>query len=92
MNTSCSAEPCPVILNSTCVFYQGSNLLYTGIITNDSIQTALQKIDDKFQDAGLGYIFQNGLIQAVPGGPVKIGGSLTENTLINSAGFTFALY
>lgn len=91
MNTSCSAEPCPVILNSTCVFYQGGNLLYTGINTNDSIQTALQKIDDKFQDAGLGYIFQNGLVQSVPGGPVKIGGSLNQNTLINSGGFTFAL-
>jgi hypothetical protein len=91
MNTSCSAEPCPVILNSTCVFYQGGNLIYTGINTNDSLQTALQKIDAKFQDAGLGYIFQNGIIQSTPGGPVKLGGSLNQNTLINSAGFTFKL-
>lgn len=91
MNVACSAEPCPVILNSTCVFYQGGNLVYTGINTNDSIQTALQKIDAKFQDAGLGYVFQNGIVQATPGGPVKLGGSLTGNTTINSGGFTFAL-
>jgi hypothetical protein len=89
MNIACSAEPCPVILNSTCVFYQGGNLIYTGINTNDSIQTALQKIDAKFQDAGLGYVFQNGVIQSSPGGPVKLGGSLTQNTIINSGGFTF---
>jgi len=91
MNVACSAEPCPVILNSTCVFYQGGNLVYTGINTNDSIQTALQKIDAKFQDAGLGYIFQNGIIQSTPGGAVKLGGSLTENTIITSGGFTFKL-
>ncbi len=91
MNVACSAEPCPVILNSTCVFYQGGILVYTGINTNDSIQTALQKIDAKFQDAGLGYIFQNGIIQSTPGGAVKLGGSLTENTIITSGGFTFKL-
>ena len=43
MNTICAAEPCPVILNSTCVFYTGANLIYTGIQTNDNLQTALQK-------------------------------------------------
>lgn len=91
MNISCSAEPCPVILNSTCVYYAGANLIYTGINTNDNLQTILQKIDAKFEDAGLGYIFQNGLIQTAPGNPVILGGSLNQNTTINSAGFTFAL-
>lgn len=91
MNTTCSAVPCPVILNATCVFYEGANLIYTGINTNDNLQTALQKIDDKFYDANVGYIFENGIVQSSPGQPVKLGGSLTANTTINSAGFTFAL-
>ena len=59
MEINCSVEPCPVILNATCVFYEGGNLVYTGINTNDSVQTALQKIDAKFGDAAIGYIFQN---------------------------------
>ena len=91
MNVNCGAQPCPVILNSTCVFYEGANLIYTGINTNDNLQTALEKIDAKFADAALGYIFQNGIIQSAPGQPVKLGGSLTQNTVINSAGYTFQL-
>lgn len=91
MNISCSAEPCPVILNSTCVYYAGANLIYTGISTNDNLQLILQKIDNKFKDAGLGYIFQNGVIQLSPGAPVKLGGSLVQDTSIDSAGYTFSL-
>lgn len=83
MNVSCSAEVCPVILNSKCVFYQGDTLDYTGIVSNDSIETALIKINSKFQDAGLGYVFQNGLIQSIPGNPVELGGSLLHNTSIS---------
>ena len=45
MNVTCSATPCPILLDSACVFYEGANLVYTGINTNDSVQTALQKID-----------------------------------------------
>lgn len=45
MNVTCSAPVCPVILNSSCVFYEGESLVYTGINTNDSLQVALQKID-----------------------------------------------
>lgn len=91
MNVNCKAEPCPVILNSTCVYYAGANLVYTGVNTNDSLQLVIQKIDAKFKDAGLGYVFENGITQAVPGDPVMLGGSLTQNTSINSNGFTFAL-
>lgn len=91
MIVSCEATPCPVILNATCVFYEGENLIYTGINTNDNLKTALEKIDGKFQDAGLGYIFENGIIQLSPGQPVRLGGSLMQNTTINSAGHTFSL-
>ena len=47
MNVLCSATPaCPIILNSTCVFYEGENLIHIGVNTNDSIQTALEKINN----------------------------------------------
>ena len=91
MEINCSVEPCPVILNSTCVFYEGANLLYTGINTNDSVQTALQKIDAKFQEAAIGYIFNNGVYQAAPGLPVGLGGSLVQDTIIVSGGWTFTI-
>ena len=82
MNVTCSAEPCPVILNATCVFYEGNTLVYTGIVTNDNLETALQKIDQKFQDSNIGYIFTNGLEQLAPGQPVMLGGALIKNTTI----------
>jgi len=91
MNILCSAEPCPIILDSSCVFYTGATLIYAGINTNDSIDVALVKIDAKFQNAAIGYIFKNGLIQLAPGQPVKIGGSLIEDTIINSGGYLFNL-
>jgi len=50
MNVTCSASPCPVILNSTCVFYEGANLIFTGINTNDNLQTVLQKLNDTIQE------------------------------------------
>ena len=83
MDISCVAIPCPVILNATCVFYEGANLVYTGINSGDNLQTALQKIDAKFEDAGLGYVFVNGLIQTAPGLPVELGGSLIHDTTIS---------
>ena len=54
MNVGCSAIPCPIILNSTCVIYEGGNLIYTGINTNDTLQTALQKIDAVIGDIAVG--------------------------------------
>jgi hypothetical protein len=82
MDISCAAIPCPVVLNATCVFYEGETLVYTGINSGDNLQTALQKIDAKFEDAGLGYVFVNGIIQTAPGQPVGLGGSLINDTTI----------
>lgn len=87
MGAICEIKPCPVILSSTCVFYEGENLVYTGINTNDSLQVALQKIDAKFRDASIGYVFTNGITQSSPGQPVKLGGTLIQNTTITSNGF-----
>jgi len=50
MNVLCSATACPVLLSTTCIFYEGENLIYTGINTNDSVQEALQKIDEAFSN------------------------------------------
>ena len=50
MNVTCSASPCPVILNSSCVFYEGASLIYTGVNTNDNLQTVLEKLNDKIQE------------------------------------------
>ena len=82
MDILCTAYVCPVILNSTCVFYEGDTLLYTGITANDSIQVALQKIDAKFAQSQIGYAFNNGVYQATTGAPVGLGGSLAANTSI----------
>jgi hypothetical protein len=82
MSVICGSEPCPLLLSSTCVFYEGENLLYIGVNTNDSLQTALQKINQAFTNAQMGYIFNNGLIQSGLSQPVQLGGSLIQNTTI----------
>jgi hypothetical protein len=82
MSVICGAEPCPLLLSSSCVFYEGENLLYIGVNTNDSLQTALQKINQAFTNAQMGYIFNNGLIQSGLSQPVQLGGSLIQNTTI----------
>ena len=47
MNFSCSnQEACPVILDSKCVIYEGENLLYIGVNTNDNYRVALEKINN----------------------------------------------
>ena len=58
-------------------------LVYTGINTNDSIQTALQKIDFALGDSGTTFIFQNGIVQTAIGQPVELGGSLIKDTTIS---------
>lgn len=46
MNVTCQSDTgCPVILNSECVYYAGANLPDTGILTNDDLQTVIEKLD-----------------------------------------------
>ena len=66
-------------------------MLYTGINSGDNLQTSLQKIDAKFQDASIGYIFNNGLVQSTPGAAVQLGGNLLQDTIINNNGYLFSL-
>lgn len=56
MNVLCSAKACPVLLSTTCVFYEGENLIYTGINTNDNLQEALQKIDETIGNTFLAFV------------------------------------
>jgi hypothetical protein len=45
MNVVCQTGPCKSTLSSQCVYYMGENLIYTGINTNDSIETVLIKLN-----------------------------------------------
>lgn len=78
----CGAEPCPLILNATCVFYRGQDLLYLGVNTNDNLQIVIEKINQAFQNSGIGYAFNNGVVQTAPNQPVQLGGALIQNTTI----------
>ena len=62
MNVTCSSDECPLILNSACVFYEGTNLSNIGVVTNDSLQTVLEKINDVISDS-------SGTILAVTASP-----------------------
>jgi hypothetical protein len=85
----CGSEPCPLFLNSTCVFYTGESLLYIGVQNNDTLEAIIVKINQAFQNAGVGYAFTNGLIQPTPFQPVQLGGALIQNTTIGG-NFTLA--
>ena len=49
MNQFCEAIPCPVILNATCVFYEGASLVCSGINTNDTLETVIVKLNQKYK-------------------------------------------
>jgi hypothetical protein len=50
----CPDTTCSILLNSRCVYYESSALPNTGINTNDSLQVALQKIDEAIGSGGGG--------------------------------------
>lgn len=54
MNVLCGVDPCPVILPSKCVFYDGETLLFVGINTNDNLTTVIQKLADKIEECCTG--------------------------------------
>ena len=64
------------------MFYTGESLLYIGVQNNDTLETIIVKINQAFQNAGVGYAFTNGLIQPTPFQPVQLGGALIQNTTI----------
>lgn len=79
MNVTCSAVPCPIVLNSKCVVYEGGSLVYTNINTNDSLQLALQKLD-----SAIGNLSAGGLVALAPIGssPNANGATLISGVLV----------
>ena len=45
----CTTDKCPQILDSSCVFYEGANLIFSGINTNDSVEVVIQKLNLKLE-------------------------------------------
>ena len=45
----CTTDKCPQILDSSCVFYEGTTLLFSGINTNDSVEVVIQKLNLKLE-------------------------------------------
>ena len=82
MNVNCGAPVCPIILSSKCVFYEGPDLVYTGITTNDNLEDALQKINAAIGFAETGYAYQNG-VHIETSNIVELGGSLLHDTHIS---------
>ena len=57
-------------------------MLYIGVQTNDNLQLVIQKINQAFINSGIGYIFNNGIVQTSLSSLVQLGGSLIQNTTI----------
>ena len=45
----CTTDKCPQILDSSCVFYEGASLIFSGVNTNDSVETVIQKLNLKLE-------------------------------------------
>ena len=45
MSVICAPSACPILLSASCVFYEGPNLVCSGITTNETLESALKKID-----------------------------------------------
>lgn len=56
MNIVCPPNTCPILLNSKCVFYEGGNLVFLGINTNDNFELVIQKLNNKIQDVVTGDV------------------------------------
>ncbi len=77
MNLSCSnQDPCPVILDSKCVIYEGENLLYIGVNTNDNLRFALEQINTT-----IGNLVLNGGITQLIGDVSAYGPGIATATL-----------
>ena len=45
----CAANPCPITLSAACVFYEGPNLVCSGVSTNMTVENALQEINKRLE-------------------------------------------
>lgn len=78
MNLSCSnQDACPLILDSKCVIYEGENLLYIGVNTNDNLRVSLQKINDTIAN----LVLSGAGITELVGDVIAVGPGITSATL-----------
>jgi hypothetical protein len=49
MDVSCSSPVCQTILNAACVRYEGGQLPYIGILSNENLKEALKKIEEAYK-------------------------------------------
>ena len=45
MSVICPPKACPIIVSASCVFYEGPNLVCSGVKTNDTLEAVIRKID-----------------------------------------------
>jgi hypothetical protein len=65
--TDCGNSGCEQTLRAGCVFYTSANLLNSGVVTNDSLEVALQKIDTQLAAVTGNYAGYNMQCLAAPG-------------------------
>ena len=56
MQVVCTSDNCDFIISSKCVFYEGASLPYSGIVTNDTVETVIQKLSDAIESGGGGTV------------------------------------
>ena len=84
LTSGCKSCGCNNSVDSDLVIYSGPNLSCTGIATCNTITEAIQKLDAKVCEAQEGVQAINGVNRS--GNFIKLGGSLTEPTVITTSG------
>ncbi len=85
-----TVDPCPYGQpDAQCVIYTGANLSCIGATTNETLESILEKINDKFCDVGVGLTFNNWISE--DDGTVQFGGILVKNTSIDFDTFEVAV-
>lgn len=84
LTSGCKSCGCNNSVDSDLVIYSGPNLACTGIATCNTITEAIQKLDAKVCEAQEGVQAINGVNRS--GNFIKLGGPLTEPTVITTSG------
>ena len=81
----CTTDKCPQILDSSCVFYEGASLIFSGINTNDSVETVIQKLNLKLESFPI-FNLNNYYNKTETYSQTEINGFLSEKQ--NTIGYT----
>ena len=79
----CTTNKCPQILDSSCVFYEGTSLIFSGINTNDSVEVVIQKLNLKLESIpnSIGYTTKN-VVATTAVGAINAGETIPAGTNI----------